>query len=85
MEVMGGKGANNNLIAVPFGRLTVFNTATYVQQCTRGVACSNSRPQPGVKTFGGLEGGGGGRWVGRSAAGVPRGGVSGYPNIRTSK
>ena len=26
---------------------------------TRGAAYSNSRPQPGAKTFGGLEGGGG--------------------------
>ena len=25
---------------------------------TRGAACSNSGPQPGAKTFGGLEGGG---------------------------
>ena len=25
---------------------------------TRGAACSNSRPQAGVKSFGGLEGGG---------------------------
>ena len=24
----------------------------------RGAACSNSRPRPGAKTFGGLEGGG---------------------------
>ena len=39
---------------------------------TKGAACSNSRPQPLSKTFGGLEGGG--RWVGRSAAGVPNGG-----------
>ena len=48
----------------------------------RGAACSNSRPQPGAKTFGGLEGGsggGGGRWVGRSAAGIPRGGSVGTP------
>ena len=46
-----------------------------VQQ-SRGAACLNSRPQPGAKTFGVLEGGGGrgGRWVGRSATGVPRGG-----------
>ena len=43
-------------------------------QVPRGPACSNSRPQLGVG--GGLEGGGGGRWVGRSAAGVPRGGGS---------
>ena len=50
----------------------------------RGAACSNSRPQPGAKTFGGLEGGGG---VGGSA-GQPSGslgGVSGQPNIDTSK
>ena len=44
----------------------------------RGVACSNSRPQPVAKTFGGLDGGGG-RWVGRSAARVPRGGSVGTP------
>ena len=44
-----------------------------------GAACSNSRPQLGAKTFGGLGGGGGGRWVGRSAAGVPRGGSVGTP------
>ena len=43
----------------------------------RGAACSNSRPQPGAKTVGGLEGGGGG--VGWSAAGVPRGGSVGTP------
>ena len=43
----------------------------------KGAACSNSRPQPGAKTLEGLEGGGGGRWVGRSAAGVPRGGSVG--------
>ena len=42
----------------------------------RGAACSNSRPQPGAKTFGGLEGGWG--WVGWSA-GVPRGGSVGTP------
>ena len=45
---------------------------------TRGAAYSNSRPQPGVKTFWGVEGGGV-RWVGRSAAGVPRGGLVGTP------
>ena len=44
----------------------------------RAAAYSNSRPQPGVKIFGGLEGGGG-RWVGRSAAGVPKGGSVGTP------
>ena len=53
-------------------------------------ACSNIDPQPCPKTFGGLEGEGGGgvRWVGRSAARGPRGGgggVGGYPNIHTSK
>ena len=37
----------------------------------RGAAFSNSRPQPGAKTFGGLEGEGGGR-VGWSGAGLPR-------------
>ena len=47
-----------------------------VSVCPRGAGCSNSSPQTGAKTFGGLEGGGGGvgRWVGRSAAGLPRGG-----------
>ena len=44
----------------------------------RGATCSNSRPQPGAKTFGGL----GGRWVGRSAAGVPRGGSVGTPKYK---
>ena len=59
---------------------------------TRGAACSNSRPQPGAETFGGLKGRGwvvgGGLQVGRSAAGSPLGGgggVSGYPNIHTPK
>ena len=37
------------------------------------------------ENFWGSGGGGGGRWVGRSAAGVPRQGFSGYPNIHTSK
>ena len=41
-----------------------------MQPAQRGAACSNSRPQPSAKTFGGLEG----RWVGRSAAGLPGGG-----------
>ena len=52
----------------------------------QAAACSNPGPQPGAKIFGGLEGGGGGRWVGRSAAGVPRGGGGrGHPNIHNSK
>ena len=42
---------------------------------TRGAACSNSRPQPGAKTFGGLEGVGEG-WVGGSA-GQPQGSLEG--------
>ena len=49
--------------------------------CPRGAACSNSRPQPGAKTFRGLEGGGGvlvGQPVGRR-------GPQGVPNIHTSK
>ena len=43
----------------------------------RGAACSNSRPQPGAKTFGRLEGGEGG--VGGSAGQPPGspGGVGG--------
>ena len=41
----------------------------------RGAACLNSRPQLGAKTLGGLEG----VEVGRSAAGVPRGGSVGTP------
>ena len=46
----------------------------------RGAACSNSRTQPGAKTFGGLEmGRRGGRGVGRSAAKVPKGGSVGTP------
>ena len=49
-----------------------------------GRACSNSRPQPDAKTFGGLEEGGG-RWVGRSAAGVPRGGSVGTPKYIPQK
>ena len=54
----------------------------------RGAACSNSGPQKGAKTLGGLEGGGGGRWVRRSAAAVPGrggGGFGGYLNIHASK
>ena len=46
----------------------------HIHLCTRGAACSNSRPQPGAKTFRGLEGGeggGGGWWVGRQG---PHGG-----------
>ena len=42
---------------------------------SRGAACSNSRPQPGAKTFGGLEGGGG---VGGSS-GQPPGSLEGGP------
>ena len=53
---------------------TLLLCTTKPQENSRGAACSNPRPQPGAKTFGGLEGGGGGRWVGQSAAGVPGGG-----------
>ena len=40
------------------------------------MACSNSRPQPGAKTFGCLEGGGAERGVGGSA-GQPPGSLEG--------
>ena len=72
----GTQGITRCPCAIPLAKATA-HMHCVPNHPTRGAACSNFTPQPGAKTFAGLEGGG--RWVGRSAAGVPRRGSVGIP------